>query len=588
MTSWVFPRNALLAGAIVLAVEGLLLLGGNSAVLHGTLIDPDCYMHLQRALRLMSDGNWHSTFDPRLNAPFGYTIHWTGLFDMLLVAGAAPLTWLGFDPHTALLLWGSAVSPLLLVAGLAVLAWGTRNAVPGALFAWATVLLFTQPQLAGAFLAGRPDHHSLVLALMLAQLAWVFALFEGRTGRRAAMLAGVFAGLQLVTSIEALLTILTVATGLGAAWAWFRRDVLKDLALYLLAGVATMVVWLLWENGRFLITAAYDRVSIAHVVALGSGTLMISGLAWLAARKPLSSRRRRFAALGLVGAISALITALTYPSFFLGPWPHLDPVIVAWHKEIGELQPLLPASLDRLAAFLAQMTAPLLALPLVLHRLRHGAEEGKPVMLLTLIGFVIFAGLALVQMRWVSEVQLLMLVPWTLTTAAIMKSNFALTLGAIRLPLRAFVLAAALLLQMLPAMWSEANFSVADVSVHKRSAQAWAKAVRALPASVEPGTIVMAQWRYGPEILWRSDLRVVAGPYEMLPALADTASFFDGSEAAAHRIIRKRRISSVLVCQGDGGNGFGAGLASGPAPNWLQPIPLQGGTNPCRLYRVRS
>ena len=93
---------------------------------HGILIDPDCYMHLQRALRLMSGGWKLDGFDPRINAPFGYAIHWTGLFDRLLAAGAWPLTWLGIDIRDALYIWGSAISPVLLMLALAVFAAGVR------------------------------------------------------------------------------------------------------------------------------------------------------------------------------------------------------------------------------------------------------------------------------------------------------------------------------------------------------------------------------------------------------------------------------------------------------------------------------
>src|SRR5215469_11875770 len=203
--TWPLWRTASCAALVVAAIETVFLFTGASGVRHGIPIDPDCFMHLERAYRLMT-GAWQSGgFDPRLNAPFGYAIHWTVLFDALLATGAAPLAWLGVELHQALYLWGSLISPLLLMLALSGFAWGVRPWVQGPSFLWLTLLLFTQPQLSGSFLVGRADHHSLMLGLMLAQLAWLYAALDGRTGKGLAALgvafvAGMGAGAALCTT----------------------------------------------------------------------------------------------------------------------------------------------------------------------------------------------------------------------------------------------------------------------------------------------------------------------------------------------------------------------------------------------------
>lgn len=575
-------RAAFYAGAVVVAVQAALLATSNNAVLHGTPVGPDSYMHLHRALRLMAGGHWHEILDPRINAPYGFAIHWTALFDMLLAGGAAPLTWFGYDQQTALFIWGSAVSPVLLIAALATLAWGVGPRVQRAMFLWLTVLLVTQPQLWTLFIAGRADHHSLVIGLLIAQLAWAYALFDGRVGPRWAVAAGVLAGLQLSTSVEALLTILLLSGAITAAWLFFGRRLMKDLALYLGACVVTIFAWLIWERGLYLITPVYDRVSVVHLVALGSGCVAIAVL-WLLEWRGMRNERKPQA---LAIACAVAVTASIFPAFFLGPWPHLDPVIVTWHRQIAELQPLAPTSPDRLAGFFAQMTAPVLALPMVIGRLLRGPDKDRPVMLLSLMGFVLFGGLAMVQMRWAGETQAVMLVPWTLTTVAIMKSTIAIGMGSIRVPLRGLVLSGALLLQLLATGLDQSNFSFETGIAHAAAPCRWNEAATVLPRSASANSIVMAPLWYGPAILWRSDLRVIAGPYEMLPALADTARFFDGSEEAARAVVRRRRISYVLICASDLGHGFGGTLAEGAAPRWMKPVRLDGGPAEFRLYRV--
>jgi hypothetical protein len=230
------------------------------------------------------------------------------------------------------------------------------------------------------------------------------------------------------------------------------------------------------------------------------------------------------------------------------------------------------------------MTAPVLALPLVLWRLRRGPAADKPVMLLTLIGFVLFGGLALVQMRWSGEVQAVMLLPWTLTTVAIMHSEVALALGRSRVPLRAFGLGGALLLQMTPALIAPRATGLA--TTHPKSLCDWSRAAAALASSVPDGDIVMAPLWYGPEILWRSNARVIAGPYEMLPALQSTAAFWSGNEASALAVVQRRGIAHALVCRHDTGPGFGGDLAKGAHPAWLKQVPLINGPAEFRLYRV--
>jgi hypothetical protein len=540
---WTLMRTMGCAALLVALIEGFMALAGNG-VLHGILIDPDCYMHLQRAFRLMTGGWQTSGFDPRINAPFGYAIHWTSLFDGLLVAGAWPLTLLGLGAHDALYVWGAIVSPVLLILAVMVLAAGVRPWVTGPSFLWLTVLFFTQPQLSRAFYPGRPDHHSLILALLMVQHAWFYAAMDGRLGRggkalAAAFVAGCVAGIQLCTTVEALLIILLMSLALGLAWCLFAQDVRKLLAAYWAGCLVTTLAWLALTRAPIFLEPAYDRVSIVHAVVLGAGLAAIT-LAGVLAR-----HMSRLSALGLGGVFALAAVAVLYPDFFRGPWPHLDPVIVTWHREIGELQPLLPDSWRHLMVFFNQFAAALIALPFVVHRLRHGDMGLRLAMLMAVLGFCLFGTLSLIQMRWSGELQAVMLLPWTLTTQRIMKSNFALDFGGRRVPVRSFILALALLLQIGPV----ASMPVtAQASASANPQCDWTAAARAL-AGIRPrqGTVMTEIWS-GPEILWRTGFSVVGAPYEISPALADTRSFESGDASEARRILDRRHIAYVLSC----------------------------------------
>ncbi|HEV7959741.1 MAG TPA: hypothetical protein VGP01_01830, partial [Rhizomicrobium sp.] len=446
---WPLALTALCAVLLVAGIEILFLFTGASGVRHGILIDPDCYMHLQRAYRLMTGGWQPQGFDPRVNAPFGYAIHWTILFDALLAAGAWPLSWLGMDLHQALYFWGSAISPLLLVAALIFFAKGVHPWAQGLVFLWLIALLFTQPLLSGAFLVGRADHHSLILGLLLVQLAWIYAALDGRAGEGRKALAvgfaaGIAAGIEICTTVEGLLSLLFVSSVLAIAWMWFHRPALKLLAAYWTGCLAMTSAWLMLTRGTILFQPAYDRVSIVHAFVLAVGLTAIGLMVLLARRLP------RAAALVIAGALATLTIWMMYPGFFLGPWPDLPPAVKNWHRQIGELQPLLPDSPSHIGGFLAEFAASLIALPLVVNRLRRGTIGEKGPMLAAACGFCLFGGLALAQSRWSGELQAVMLLPFTLTTQRIMKSNLALALGRHRLPLRSALLAGVLLLQVAP------------------------------------------------------------------------------------------------------------------------------------------
>jgi len=532
---------------MVALIEGVLIFAGID-VAHGVLIDPDCYMHLQRAFRLMTGGWRLLGFDPRLNAPFGYAIHWTSLFDGLLVAGAWPLTLFGLSAHQALYVWGSAISPVLLMLAMAVFAIGVWPWVRGPSFLWLTFLLFTQPDLSRDFYPGRPDHHSLILGLFLVQLAWIYSLVAGRTGNgirtfAIAFAAGAAAGIELCTTVEALLIILLISLSLGLAWCLFAEDVLRELAAYWLGCLVVTLAWLALTRSSVFFEPTYDRVSVVHACVLCAGIAALILAGFLARRMP------RFAAMGCGSIAAASMVAAFYPAFFLGPWPHLDPVVSAWHREIGELQPLMPDSWLRLESCLGQLTAALLSLPFIFYHLLRGERRLRLAMLTSLCGFCLFGLLSLAQMRWSGELQAVILLPWTLTTQRIMQSNFALPLGNHNIPLRGGILSVALLLQMVPLLQMAplGNQLVGHAGSSTRGCD-WTAATRAL-AEIRPqhGTI-MTDLLVGPEILWRTDFDVVGAPYEIPPAIVDTKRFEKGSLREARQVLVRRHPTYVLSC----------------------------------------
>lgn len=557
-------KQALLCLLILVNAQWVMILGGRAPVLDGRLFDPDCYMHLQRALQMMEGGLWRLPQDWRVDAPFGGVMHWTSLFDLLLVLGGKALALTGMPARDALFWWGNLISPLLLVPALPVLNWGFRPLLGDRLLPLALLLLLLQGQSSAAFQLGRPDHQSLLMACFLVQLGCAAAMIDCRGDARAALVSGLAQGVALWCSVEGLLFVVVTAVPLAMAWVQDGRPTLRLLRLYAFAALAVVLLALAYERPDGALAVTQARLSQVHALALagGLGALL---LAW-PLEKRLQSPRGRLALLAAVAAFALAPVATFFPDFLRGPWGRLDPALSHWHGEVRELQPLLPTSWPRLLLFLSQFAIPLAALPLLLMRLWRGDRREIRLLLPLAICVALFWALALMQGRWVAYVQLALLVPGALTVRWLWTQHQRL-----RVPAFAAVLA----LQI----GATALLRSAQAAGTDAPACDWSAAARMLAGEPGGGTIVMTDLYAGPEILWRSQYRVVAGPYELAAAIRDTFTFMQGDPAAATAVLERRGIGQILLCRGDrSADGPLATALRGPSPPaGFAPLPAPDG-----------
>lgn len=557
-------KQALLCLLILVNAQWILILGGRAPVLDGRLFDPDCYMHLQRALQMMEGGLWRLPQDWRVDAPFGGVMHWTSLFDLLLVAGGKALALFGLPARDALFWWGSLISPLLLIPTLPVLHWGFRPLLGDRMLPLMLFLLMLQGQSGAAFQLGRPDHQSLLMACFLVQLGCAAAMIDGRAGTRAALVSGLAQGLALWCSVEGLLFVVVTAVPLALSWVQDGRPSLRLLRLYALASLAVVVLALAYERPEGALAVAQARLSLVHVLALAGGLVALL-LVWPIERRPQTPRQRLLVLAAL--AVLALVPVSTvFPDFLRGPWGKLDPALSLWHEEVRELQPLLPTSWHRLLVFLSQFAVPLAALPLLLVRLRKGDGEETRLLLPLAICVALFGALAMMQGRWVAYVQLALLVPGALTVRLLWTKHRRL-----RTPAFASVLA----LQI----GATAPLQSARAAGAAEQGCDWSAAARMLASEPEDGTIILTDLYAGPEILWRSRYRVIAGPYELAAAIRDTFAFMHGDMTSAAAVLERRGIGQVLLCRGDrdADGALAAALRGTQPPGGFIPLPAPEG-----------
>ena len=89
----------------------------------------DGYIRLVWLDQLLHGGGWYNHIIADINAPYGGSLHWTRLFDILIIVLALPLAI--FLPMADAVYWSAMViCLLLLLASLYAMAWAVQPIVP--------------------------------------------------------------------------------------------------------------------------------------------------------------------------------------------------------------------------------------------------------------------------------------------------------------------------------------------------------------------------------------------------------------------------------------------------------------------------
>ena len=581
------------AGVLVVALQGLFLALDMPPVLgpYRDLVDPDSYMRLLRVERLWQTGAWYDSTSPWTNAPFGDVMHWTRPLDVILVAGAWPLS-LVMEARDAIFWAGVFVGPVLQLLSVVVLYWGTRHLLSVPAYLLLTTLFSVQLFGRYAFLPARPDHHGLQLFLFVVAVSLALNLAVEPARRRLAVALGVTAGVGLWVSPEALAPTAWICLVLGLVYlsrdeAWQQwQDRISD---FLIAATGTLVVALVLERGwADLLAVEYDRLSIAHLCLLGA-----MAAAWAATVRvhPSGGSRASRLRIGIVATVAvAAFMAFAFPEFFGGPFVDAHPRMTAmWIAPVNELRPLVGRGASRMASLVFSLGPMLVALPFTLVAFGRRRPPGRPAWLVLMTGMMVFTPLALFDVRMAQYLELPIVIGWCAAIQAAAGWT-ARNVGPTR-ALRPARVPLFLALLCTPGLMAGVLLWTGEPGPARPPGCAWgavAPVLRELEAADGDAPILFTLPQQGPEIVYRTGHRVVGAPYHRnTRAMIDSQDVVRAEDfALAREILTARGVDHVVLCRSAPetrrylrrrDDVFLARLLAGEYPDWLTPRPLPEG-----------
>ena len=596
-------RFGIAVAILALAAAQIFIAAGHGgAILGGALVDTDAYMRLDRVLHLWNSGAWFDPVYPRINPPEGHAQHWTRLFDVILVVGAAVAApFVGFE--AGLHWWGVVIGPLLQAATVFIMVWAAKPLVGRGL--WLVPLLFvTQPAVVSAYIVGRPDHHGFELTLFVAFIGCAARTALYPDSRRYAA-AGAVAGIAAMwVSVEALVAIVAAIFALGLCWLVGDRRMAAALRRQAVMLVAATALVLLIEHGpaRFF-SVEFDRISFAHLVLFAHNLGLWLVLERLERRLAgsMATLGRRALVAGATAAATLGLLWIAQPGFFISPLSEVDQLYrVTRLERIVEIQPLvaLPfswqGSVVRPILFLGLAVA---AVPVLLWSLIGRRFERAAWLVLAVLAAA-FVVLTVRQARWAGFAEVVLIIPYGLFVGEVLgrltRKVGDKALSVVRPPAAVFLCAWMNLPyglgnpneEIVPTM--RFDCSIPAISAHLARPDGLGATPKRLLAFVD----------FGPELLYRTPHSVFAIPnHRPQPGYTAGYSILTNSDyAASEALARSHGVDLILLCPNPVEEAFftekrpsgslWSALAESRPPDFLRTLPLPPELTAFRLYAV--
>lgn len=533
-------------------------------------IGTDPYMRMVRIDQL-TNGHWYDDFIYESNAPFGEKLHWTKPLDILIIGLSLPLKFISKNPMT---LAGIMISPLL--GGLALLSLyhGVKPLIKerGLIL----VMMLASFPLYQFFGFGRSDHHSLLLLTFSISLGLIIRMVKEKSILSGCLL-GIVLGFGMWVSVEFLAVILILFIALMLQFLW-TRSYLNEMLLVSIFLTLSAFLFLLIEQKISDFEIVYDTLSLVYVVAFIAMTVVLSLVYILYQRKP----KYHVLYTLLIGALGIIALLLIYPKLIMGPFASVNEEIkTIWLSKVSEVQPLLSADKKDIGMTFIYLGTTLLALVVYFYRLIKGRLSDIHIIILVMM--IMLTLLTLYQVRWAGYITLISFIPG----GCILES----WLGKLYYkPLRLLVIIVFIFIWLVIGMGILSSLEPNDNSVNKELEK-----VCEIMDSREMTGVMMTFIDFGPEILYRTDLEIIASPYHRNDQgiLFVYKTMAKGQEDVIEELI-KRHVDYILIAPSSSERHFYLDqsdslynlLKSNRQPNYIKELVLSEEISYFKLFKI--
>ncbi|UAB78550.1 hypothetical protein INR77_02100 [Erythrobacter sp. SCSIO 43205] len=583
-----FPLNFLIKAGIVWAFVSVLMIVANwSAITTLHMGDPDDVLRLIQVRDLLAGQSWFDVTQYRVDAPGGgVAMHWSRLVDVplaIIILALSPIFGTAMAETIALvavpLITMGCV--MLLASRIAWRLWGDEEAIFTALIIVVSIpVLFQLSPL-------RIDHHGWQLVCALAAMNGLLA----RSPSRGGWIIGGALAFWLAISIEGLpLAAITFAV-LGLRW--LRDPASKDWAINAIQSLAVVSALLFLATRGIGDLASYcDAISPMHLAMFAWGVVVLT-LLGRASKPSLGLTLTGFAVAG--GGALTILFAQAPVCVTGGGFAQVDPLVAeTWLTNVKEGRPLWEQAL---AIALQYLAAPLIGIYAAIQLARRFHDGLKPFWTdyALILGGALLVSIFVSRTGAVACVLASPLIGWQVRRwlKAIRKMNSPLPRMAAMIGVAFALLPAIPALILTSAMPLRASVGGAE-DEPVRVADCRVQDTREALAKLPKGEIY-AMMDIAPELLLVSDHTVLATGHHRgdaaMKVLIETAL---GTPDQARETLNERGTGYVAVCPAlneprtyaqMAPDGFVAQLASGDAPQWLEPVAMPEDAG-LKLWRV--
>lgn len=388
MTARALPVGGVVAALLLIVVVQAVWFLGQSPL---QFADGDSYLRLIRVENLLDRGNWHDVTIARANAPFGFNLHWSRPFDLVLLALALPFVpVLGW--HEAILFAGIWISPVLHVATAIVMLWALPPILGRAGACVAAGLTATQVAFLSFAVVERADHHMvfpLVIVMAVGFLARAFESGDKAQAARAgaAIAVGIWIGPEFMVAMAVAIAICGIRWLVDVPGA---ISVNRGLSIGL---AVSLVIALLIERGGQVLAIEYDRLSLFHVTCAAMVLMFWAVIEGAAGRKAYLQVPWRLLSAFFGAALMALVIVVVFPGALGYPFAEVDPAFMRIQSAISDY-----AGATSPRSVLLYVGPALLALPWAVYRAIGYEQRWSWVLLLAMLA--VFVGFTLGWVRW--------------------------------------------------------------------------------------------------------------------------------------------------------------------------------------------